>query len=519
MDMDSNEILKFKIKEFNKTEAPYSFNKTIIEFFEEQVELNPNSPAIMFKDDVVTYKELNENANRIAHLLREKGVTRNIIVGIMVERSIEMIAGIFGVLKSGGAYLPIDPNHPYRRIKDIIDDSSIKYMLVNGSTDEYNGVEIIDLNGKVIKIQPSDNLKKMNEPDDLVYVIYTSGTTGKPKGVQISHHSLVNRIEWMQKKYPVDLKDVFIQKTVYTFDVSVWEIFWWFMNGASLFLLEPNKEHDPRSFCKAIISNRVSVIHFVPSVLQLFLDYIEVKKNQKLLSSLRLVFTSGERLDANLAKRFYDVFDNVKDIRLINLYGPTEATIDVTCFDCIKNENYNEVPIGKPIDNTKIYIVDDNNILVPIGEPGELCIAGVGLSKGYLNRVDLTNEKFITLFNETVYKTGDIAKYCDDGNIIFIGRKDNQIKLRGLRIELEEIEHYILKHDCVNQAIVQVKNQYLCAYIVINNPVSAADLKVYLSEFTPDYMIPSVFITLEKMPIKPNGKIDRNLLPEPFKAH
>jgi amino acid adenylation domain-containing protein len=504
---------------FNDTNEKYSYNKTIIELFEDQAERYPDSPAIITDTRVYTYGEFNLWTNQIAHFLRKNGVGNNDIVGIMIERSIEMLAGIFAIIKAGGAYLPIDPYYPEFRKNELIKDSSANLILVSdeGFESGIDGPQFLNINNEKVRLEPGCNLKKINQPEDIVYVIYTSGSTGRPKGVMIMHHSLVNRIEWMQKCYPSDRDTVFIQKTVYTFDVSVWELFWWSVSGARIFILQPKKEHDPRHLCRVINKYKISFLHFVPSVLRIFLDYIEVKNNQRDLQSMRKVFVSGERLDSSLVKRFYTLFDENKDIELINLYGPTEATIDVTYFNCKKGVEYDEVPIGKPIDNTRIYIVGKDNNQVPVGEAGEIYIAGAGLAKCYLNRTELTSERFPLFNGERVYKTGDIGKYLDDGNILFLGRMDNQIKLRGLRIELEEIEFYLLKHQDVKEAVVLMKkdsmgNKYLCAYLVVKKPVASQSLKLFLSRFLPEYMVPSVITLLEEMPIKPNGKIDRSAL-------
>ncbi len=501
----------------------YSYNKTIVELFEEQVRRTPENIAILTNEGKLTYRELNLISNQIGHWLRKQGVKNNSIIGVKVERSPEMIILIYGILKAGGAYLPIDTTYPLARIQSIVEDCDPDFVIIDDAAADNlpTDVRLIDLTKVDLSREANRNLSKINCPHDLVYVIYTSGTTGRPKGVLIEHHSLINRIEWMQRAYPITEKDVLIQKTIYTFDVSVWEIFWWAIRGAGIFLLEPKTEHNPRAFTRIIQQQQISVIHFVPTMLRLFLDYVEIKQNQQSLVSLRLVFVSGEKLNSGLVKRFYQIFAELPEIRLINLYGPTEATIDVTYYECLRGYDYQEVPIGKPIDNIGIYIVDENDELAAEGEPGELCIGGVGLARGYLNREELTNEKFPTLKFGRVYRTGDLAKYSSEGNVVFVGRKDNQVKLRGLRVELEEIEFHLVKHQFVKEAVVCVKNsgienQYLAAYLVVTQPVSSSELKTYLSNILPEYMVPSLFKILKKFPLKPNGKIDRSSLPDPF---
>ncbi|GMQ62972.1 amino acid adenylation domain-containing protein [Vallitalea maricola] len=508
------------LNNINKTSVKYSYNRTIVQLFQEQCNKTPNNTAIIEKDRHITYKEFNQLINRLGNLLVNKGVTQHSIVGVMMERSIEMIASVFAILNTGAIYLPIDPHYPSKRIHEIIKDSSMKWILTAKKQDIHKEVAMINLEEENLEDYPCEKLSKKIKPNDIAYIIYTSGSTGKPKGVMIEHHSLVNRIEWMQKTFPACSSDSFIQKTVMTFDVSIWEIFWWSITGASLCLIEYNKAHDPRKLCGLIRENNITNIHFVPSVLSLFIDFVEMKKNANELISLQHVFVSGERLDSSLVKRFYKIFDN-SSIKLINLYGPTEVTIDVTFHICERQKEYRDVPIGKPIDNIRIYIVDEDNKIIKKGNTGELCIAGAGVASGYLNRPKLNKEKFPQVSGERVYKTGDMVKE-EDGEILFLGRKDHQVKLRGLRIELEEIEYHLLKYNHIKEAVVMLKkdpldNQYLCVYFVSNQNIEVQDIISYLKKEIPEYMVPTLYKRLDAMPIKINGKIDRNKLPDPFK--
>ncbi|WP_077853794.1 non-ribosomal peptide synthetase, partial [Clostridium beijerinckii] len=507
--------------EFNDTKADYPKDKTIQELFEEQVEKTPDNIAIVFEDKKLTYRELNEKSNSLARLLREKGVRPNSIVGIMVERSPEMIIGIMGILKSGGAYLPIDPTNPKERIEYMLFDSDSNILLSRKNLlihINYNG-EIIDLNDSDIFLNDTNNLELTNKSSDLVYVIYTSGTTGKPKGAMIEHRSLVNRLNWMQKKYPISEEDTILQKTTYTFDVSVWEIIWWSLVGAKVCILRPEAEKSPIEIMETIENNEITTIHFVPSMLEVFMDYVKENDLKEKLKSIKKVFSSGEELKRNQVIKFYNVFDMGN--KLTNLYGPTEATIDVSYFDCINKERA-EIPIGKPIYNTQLYVLHGRKV-TPIGIAGELWISGDGLSRGYLNRQELTEEKFVEnpfVKGNKMYKTGDLARWLPDGNVEFLGRIDDQVKIRGFRIELNEIESRLLEHENIKESIVLAKEdknggKYLCAYVVSNDNIDDLKLKSYLKESLPEYMIPSVFVELEELPLTRNGKVDKRALPEP----
>lgn len=537
IDMISPEEKEQILHRFNDTDACYPDKRTVVQLFEEQAAKNPHNCAVLYPvmtgqnndHKMITYQNLNIKANRLAKTLRQRGVRPGFIVGIMLERSLDMVVGILAILKAGGAYLPIEPKYPQARINYMLEDSGAGIVLTQHSFDALlePGPLIVDINDETSYIGEGENLDKNINNSDLAYVIYTSGTTGNPKGVMVEHGSLINRLNWMQKKYPLSEDDVILQKTAFTFDVSLWELLWWAICGAKLCLLMADKEKDPRVIVRTIEKTGVSIIHFVPSVLNIFLEYLKLKNNIAPVKSLKYVFSSGEALSLKLVTEFNEILYEGNNTKLINLYGPTEATIDVTYFNCSPHTAGELVPIGKPIDNIRIFILDGNLKLQPIGVPGELYITGEGLARGYLNRAELNNEKFIinpfhTELTESrrmrkIYKTGDIARWLPDGNLEFLGRSDFQVKIRGLRIELGEIEHYLLSYPEIKECVVlavadSLGNQYLSAFIVSRNEVDKQCLKLYLAKNLPDYMIPHHYIFLGSLPLKNTGKVDRKKL-------
>jgi len=533
--------------EFNGTQAVYPRNKTLRQQFLEQVEKTPDHIALLNMGSgrnhktagQFSYGRLKERIGRVARVLIQSGVKPDTVVGIMTERSLEMIIGIFAIIKASGAYLPINASTPPERVRYQLADSNAKILLTGRDNrfKEPTVAEIIDLKRLCEKRFPDAAQKKCRYPSvpfqiesgNLAYVIYTSGSTGKPKGVLVNHRPLMNRLNWMQKEYRLDTNDTLVQKTPYTFDVSVWEIFWWAITGARLCLLPPGGEKDPGIITEAIVKNRITVIHFVPSMLNVFLDYLRENGDLNAMISLRRVIASGEVLTLHQVIRFNDVFSRQgKEIRLSNLYGPTEATIDVSHFPCpLSGEPVpQQIPIGKPIDNLFLYVVDKSFRLQPPGITGELCIAGEGLARGYLNRPELTAEKFVAMDRlklkpgQNIYKTGDLACWQPDGNILFIGRTDNQVKIRGNRIELGEIENRILNVKEIENAVVTVNktaeaDKYICAYFVTRQEYGGGELREILSKDLPEYMLPSHFVKLDCIPLTPNGKIDRKALPLP----
>jgi amino acid adenylation domain-containing protein len=492
-----------------------------MEMFEERVRAYPEHTAVIDGVDHYTYAQLNRRANRLALRLCELSVGSDKIVAIMAERSYEMIAGIFGVLKAGGAYLPIDVNCPENRKRQILADSGTG-LLLTGTGYRIDGVNTLSLSDESDCHTDGDNPERLGGVHDLAYVIYTSGSTGKPKGVMIEHSALANRLGWMQEAYPIGPGDVILQKTVCTFDVSVWEILWWSAQGAAVCVMPPKKEASVKQLVRVIEENRVSVMHFVPSVLRIFLDYIETGFDLGRLKSLRYVFSSGEALSPDLVNRFNRLFSEETLALLVNLYGPTEAAIDVTHFPCAKGVEYTEIPIGRAIHNTYFLILDEKLRMVGQGQTGDLYIGGANLARGYLGRPELTTQVFIQnpyARGERIYKSGDTAFCRADGLICYQGRIDDQVKLRGIRIELKEIEYHLLRCKGVKNAIAAVRtdgdgNQVLCAYIVSEewDEALSSRVKSYLADNLPSYMIPSRFFLVSAIPLKTNGKVDRVLL-------
>ena len=477
--------------------------------------------AVVSKGGTLRYSEFDGAVNYIAKALRDRGIERDECVAVIVPRSPELVVAIHGILRAGAAYVPIDPEYPSLRIRMIIEESGAR-VVVAGT--EY--AELADELG-VSRVEPStagaDPVESVASPDDLAYVIYTSGSTGQAKGVQVEHRSVVNRLRWMQRRYSLGSDDVILQKTPVTFDVSVWELMWWAMAGASLALLEQGGERDPRKIVAAVERHRVTVMHFVPSMLGPFLDQLEVQPDSiHRLKSLHTVFCSGEALTPALVERFNQVFGAIGVPRLVNLYGPTEATVDVSYFDCPSAGPVDVVPIGKPIDNTMLLVLDERANPCPVGVPGELNIAGVGLARGYRGRPDMTAASFVE--DQRVpggrrYRTGDLARWRSDGDLEFLGRIDDEVKVRGNRVSLGEVQAAMDSCPGVRSAVVTAEPSdthgiYLIGYFV-GDFVSLDQLGDHLAQRLPAYMIPTSFVELQALPLTASGKVDRRALPRP----
>jgi tyrocidine synthetase-3 len=574
----SEEEKKELMYEFNDTEAAYPQDKTIHGLFAEQAERTPDHIAVVApkshqlyeKSGVtgeITYKELKRKSHQLAQLLKAKGITADMIVGLIAERSIELVLGIFAILKAGGAYLPIDPGYPGERVQYMLVDSQVKVLLI-GPGAQINTeakeklIEIINISHFSSPL--TSTLTCRVSPTNLAYIIYTSGSTGQPKGVMVGHSSVVNLLWALQNKYPFRQSDVYLLKTSYFFDVSVCEQFGWYFGGGRLAILEQDGEKDQKKILATIENVRVTHINFVPSMFKVFTDELN-PQNIKKLSSLRYIFLAGEALLPHLINRFKRLN---KIITLENIYGPTEATVYASWYSLSQWSGDDIIPIGKPLPNVQLFILDCNSGLQPVGVPGELSIAGRGMARGYLNQPELTWERFchknfllkaphknymqlcnhaamqpcshetmqlsphhlpqylITPFPHfPIYQTGDLARWLPDGNAEFLGRMDQQIKIRGIRIELEEIENHLLTHQQIKEVVVttrqdNVGDKYLVAYIVpgpaeLNDPDKINVLRSHLSLKLPAYMIPSNFILLEKIPLTPSGKVDRKSLTEP----
>lgn len=509
-----------QIIDWNDTTADYPHDKTISQLFEAQVVKTPDRTAVTFADSQLTYHELNEKANQLAHSLRKQNVKPDTLVAICLERGLEMIIGIIGILKAGGAYVPIDPHYPDLRIQYMLEDSNAGVLLTEQTFKSRlqalrPGINTICLDAPQAIFTSHDkvNLTNINTPQDLAYVIYTSGSTGKPKGACIAHQSLVNRIHWMQQNYQLTVQDKILHKTPFSFDVSVWEYCWPLITGARLVIAKPEIHKDPHNIIQCIADLKITVIHFVPSMLQAFLEFVPINSE----TTLRHVFLSGETLPFPLQQLFFKKYPKAK---LHNLYGPTEATIDVTYWPCQKLKS-KSTSIGKPIANTQIFIFDQYYQPVPVGIKGEIYIGGVGLARNYLNRAELTQQKFIIATNigsQRLYRTGDIGSWSDDGNIIYHGRFDDQIKLRGLRIELGEIEKTLLEIPSIKQAVVVAQHEaeakQLIAYIVAHEEEtpSFSSINNHLKQKLPSYMQPNRILLIKDLPTTPSGKVDKTAL-------
>ena len=478
-------------------------------------------PAVVSEGATLCYAMFDAAVNHIAQLLRAKGIDRDECVAVIVPRSPELLVAIHGILRAGAAYVPIDPGYPVMRVRTIIEESGARIIVAGPEFAEMADELGVDRVAPIIA--GADPVEPVASPDDLAYVIYTSGSTGRPKGVMVEHRSVMNRLRWMQRRYPLRADDVVLQKTPVTFDVSVWELMWWAMAGASVALLEPGGERDPRKIIAAVERHRVTVMHFVPTMLGPFLDQLEDQPDSMhRLTSLRTVFCSGEALTPALVERFNRVFGGIGVPRLVNLYGPTEATVDVSYFDCPSVGPVDAVPIGKPIDNTTLLVLDERGNHCPVGVPGELNIGGIGLARGYRSRDDLTALAFVA--DERVpggrrYRTGDLARWRADGNLEFLGRIDDEVKVRGNRVSLGEIQAVMESCPGVRSAVViaepsDTHGTYLIGYIV-GEFVSMDRLRDYLAQRLPTYMVPTSFVELDAFPLTVSGKVDRQVLPRP----
>ncbi len=507
--------------QWNATERGYPQGQWVHQLIEAQALARPDAPALCFNDLSLSYAELNSRANRLAHRLIEAGVGPDVLVGLAVERSIDMVVGLLAVLKAGGAYVPLDPEYPRDRLAYMLEDSGVKLLLTQVHLRDQlpipQGLETLVLGESDYSGYSDANPGIALDGENLAYVIYTSGSTGQPKGAGNRHSALLNRLQWMQEAYGLHASDSVLQKTPFSFDVSVWEFFWPLMTGARLVVAAPGDHRDPAKLINLINQHQVTTLHFVPSMLQAFLQDPAVSTCQ----SLHRIVCSGEALPVDAQQQ---VFAKLPHAGLFNLYGPTEAAIDVTHWTCV-DEGRDAVPIGRPIANLGCYILDSNFEPVPVGVLGELYLGGIGLARGYHRRPALTAERFVAhpfVKGERLYRTGDLARYRDNGVIEYAGRIDHQVKLRGLRIELGEIEARLLEHDWVREAaVLAVDGKYLVGYLVLQ---SAGDdwrdaLGAHLGQHLPDYMVPAQWVLLEQMPLSPNGKLDRKALPKPEATH
>jgi len=524
MSLISGEERHQVLVEWNQTTVDYSDHPSLMhQLVEAQVEKTPNETAVIYEEQSLTYREFNCQANRIAHRLQKVGIGPDKLVGIYAERSLDMVLALHATLKAGGGYVPLDPSLPKERLELIVQEAEIAVVLTQKHLQpqlmtDIPHVLVLDDEAERLCEEAEDNPSVALSANNLAYIIYTSGSTGTPKGVMLEHGGLCNRLLWMQDEYQLNTSDRVLQKTPFTFDVSVWEFFWPLITGASLLVAKPEGHRDPAYLNELIQQQEVTTLHFVPPMLTMFLGESGVEK----CTSIRRVICSGEALSFDTQVRF---FEKLPAAELHNLYGPTEASIDVTYWRCEKDKGM--IPIGYPIANMQVYVLDEKLNPLPIGIPGELHLAGIGLARGYIKRPDLTDAGFIKnpfpeTGNEKVYKTGDLCRWLPDGSLQYLGRIDHQVKIRGFRIELGEIEFCIATLPTVQQVMIVVQTdpiggKRLVAYVVgdENTLLSAVDIKEHLQKKLPEYMIPSAFVFLEEFPLTANGKVNRRALPAP----
>ncbi|HET7233945.1 MAG TPA: amino acid adenylation domain-containing protein, partial [Longimicrobium sp.] len=515
------------IEAWNRTDAEFPSDRCIHHLFEEQAARTPDAVAVVFEEDLLTYRELDERANRLAHHLARLGVGPEARVAVCLERSLEMVVAVLGVLKAGGAYVPLDPGYPAERLAFMLADCGAAVLLTRGALGELApapaGARVVCLDAarEEIGAAPAECPESGVTPANLAYVIYTSGSTGRPKGVMNAHRGVVNRLCWMQAEYEIGGGDVVLQKTPFSFDVSVWEFFWPLQRGATLVVARPEGHRDPAYLREVIERHGVTTLHFVPSMLQQFVDAAGAER----CASLKRVICSGEALPPALARRFHECF--APPVTLHNLYGPTEAAVDVSHWACERDDAAAGVPIGRPVWNTRLYVLDGSLQPVAPGEPGELYIGGVQVARGYLHRPGLTAERFVpdpfaSAAGSRLYRTGDRARWRADGALEYLGRLDDQVKIRGFRIELGEVEAALREHAGVAGAAVAVHagangDSRLVGYVVGRDgaPPSAAALRGELGRRLPAHMVPALFVALDALPLSPSGKVDRKALPAP----
>ncbi|MDH6678002.1 amino acid adenylation domain-containing protein [Rhodococcus sp. LBL1] len=491
---------------------------TLVELFEAQVARTPDATALVFEGESLSYGEFAARVHRTARYLVEAGVGPDSLVGLGMRRSVDLLVGMYAVLAAGGGYVPIDPDQPAERNGYIVETANPVLLLSTSrdATDLSVPTRMVELDTVDVSGFSDGPLSDADRGavlcgSNTAYVIFTSGSTGRPKGVAVEHAAIVNRLVWMQAEYGLSVSDVVLQKTPFTFDVSVWEFFWPLQVGARLVVAAPDGHRDPGYLARVMVQQSVTTAHFVPSMLSVFVAEPAVRQ----VDSLRLVFASGEALPAQTAARLRDVVPGAK---LHNLYGPTEAAVDVT-FHEVTAADALSVPIGAPVWNTRLFVLDERLHPVAVGVPGELYLAGIQLARGYVGRSDLTSDRFVAnpfgVTGERMYRTGDLVRWNASGELEYLGRTDFQVKLRGLRIELGEIESALLALPAITQSVVLVKSDQLVAYVVADASLDVAVVKAELSLSLASYMVPSAFVVLGAFPLNASGKLDRKALPEP----
>jgi amino acid adenylation domain-containing protein len=520
--------------DWNQTQVDYP-RRCINELFEEQARVDPTAIAVVCDEEQISFVELDRRANQLAHYLQKRGIGPEVLVAICVERSVEMVVAMLGVLKAGGAFVPVDPSYPAERVAFLLEDSRARIVLTQSAVQEslpaFSGETIcLDTGWREIAGESEEAPASGATAENAAYVIYTSGSTGKPKASISPHHASLNRFTWMWRTYPFTADEVCCQKTSLSFADSIWECFGPLLRGVPLVIIADEVVSDPRRLVETLADRSVTRIVLVPSLLRAILE--QEKDLARKLPLLQRWVCSGEALPLDLAQSFRLA---LPDAVLINLYGSSELAADVTCYEIRAAEELHAIPIGSPIDNIAAYILDDRFYPVPVGVPGELYIAGAGLARGYLGHTELTSEKFLpcpfaNYPGARMFRTGDLARYREDGNIEFLRRADDQVKLRGFRVEMGEVEAALKTHASVKDAAsalrqVTESNQILVGYVVTAGefagkaqPQLTADLRSWLQQTLPEYMVPGAFVFLECLPRTPSGKIDRRALPEPDSA-
>ncbi|MBL3659100.1 non-ribosomal peptide synthetase, partial [Fulvivirga sediminis] len=503
-----------------------TIQETVMDKFDRQAMLTPDHVALYEAGAEITYNGLALQSNSLSHQLHSQGVRPGDIVGVSMGRSSDLVVAIFGILKAGCTYLPIDWTQPASRRSYILDHTGAQYLITDKTTGsfyaDFDTVRTLDYDilMKDALMSSSEEPAYRSGVSDLAYIIFTSGSTGTPKGVMVEHQSLTNLIDIMQERYPLNEGDSYLLKTNVVFDVSCSELFGWFISGGSLVILPQGEESDPVSIKDTMERYKVSHVNFVPSMLGLFLEEAG-RKGGAGLNSLRYIISAGEPLSPKTVEYFNRLGLSAS---LENLYGPTEATIYATGYSTSSYESHRSVPIGTPLQGVKAYVLDHTGQLSGKGVPGELCLGGIAVARGYYNNPELTAEKFIDNpydedTNSRLYKTGDLVRWLPDGDLEYLGRIDEQVKLRGYRIELGEITHRLVECAGVTAGIVQLRgygdNQYLAGYYVSEEELQATDIQSHLQAHLPSYMVPEYYVRIDEMPLLPSGKVDKKQLPEP----
>ncbi|WP_438490026.1 non-ribosomal peptide synthetase [Streptomyces sp. S186] len=511
------------LREFNATDRDFPTDATLHGIFQAQAARTPDAVAVSTDTAALTYRELDERTERLAGFLVAQGIGPGDVVGVLSDRCLELPVAVLGVLKAGAAYLPLDPTVPTLRLLDLVERAGAARVLAQPGVPVPDGLAapVTRLDAPEPYAEHPGAPLRRGGPTDLAYVIYTSGSTGRPKAVMVEHRSVINRLTWMQRQYPLTAGDTLLQKTPFVFDVSVWELFWWFFAGARMHLLAPGMERFPLATAATVRAQGVSVLHFVPSMLGMFVDHVRGKGGGVVGDRLRWVFASGESLSPAAVTSFNEVFED-RGTRLVNLYGPTEATVDVTAHDCPPGPCEGTVPIGRPVDNTRAYVVRYGRP-APVGVWGTLFLAGAQVARGYLGDPELTARRFVPELDGgpgLMYDTGDICRWLPSGELQFLGRADDQVKIRGIRIDLGEIEGVLLEFPGITECAVVVDRPaptvaVLRAAVAGPDGLSPQEVRDHAAARLPQYMLPTVHHHFDRLPRTGSGKLDRRTLQDP----